>query len=122
MNAAAVDRRLESDLAASLDTDAPSNVVRLPAKPEDDIDRLAGYHRSRELKYRQHIADTRRAMRLAEAMFDADDKAEDARHLATKKLIAEQRANNREIGERNIAADEKLAAYNANAVADLTKE
>jgi hypothetical protein len=122
MNAAAVDRRLESDLAASLDTDAPSNVVRLPSSPQDDLERLASYHRQGMAKYTQRIADTKRAMRLKEAMFDADDKAEDARHLAAKKLIAEQRANNREIGERNIAADEKLAAYNANAVADLTKE
>ncbi len=122
MNSVA-ERRLEKDVAAALeDADPPSNVVQIPARPEDDIDRLAGYHRSRELKYRQHIADTRRSMKLKEAMFAADEKAEIARHKQAMELIAEQRANNREIGERNIAADEKLAAYNANAVADLTKE
>ena len=118
----AMDRRLESEVAASLDTDIASNMVRIPPKPEDDIDRLASYHRQGVAKYSQRIADTRRGMKLKEAMFAADEKAEIARHKQAMELIAEQRANNREIGERNIAADEKLAAYNANAVADLTKE
>ena len=111
------ERRLEKDIAAALeDADPPSNVVRIPAKPEDDLDRLAGYHRQGELKYRQRAADTRRAMKLKEAMFASDEKAEIARHKQAMELIAEQRANNREIGERNIAADEKLAAYNRAAV------
>jgi hypothetical protein len=107
---------LESALEASLEVDTPSNVVRLPSKPEDDLERLAGYHRQGELKYRQRAADTRRAMKLKEALFKADEKAEVARHKAAMDLIAEQRANNMEIGERNIAADEKLAAYNRSAV------
>lgn len=122
MNAAAVDRRLEHGVDAELDAATPSNVVRLPSNPENDLERLAGYHRQGELKYRQRAADTRRAMKVKEAIFKADEKAEIARHKAAMELIAEQRANNMEIGERNIAADEKLAAYNANAVADLTKE
>ena len=33
---------------------------------------MATYHRQGELKYRQRIADTRRAMKLKEAMFAAD--------------------------------------------------
>lgn len=115
-------RRLESDIAASLDTELASNVVRIPPKPEDDIDRLASYHRQGVAKYSQRIADTRRGMKLKEAMFAADEKAEIARHKAAMELIAEQRANNREIGERNIAADEKLAAYNRAAVDMLAAE
>lgn len=121
MNAQA-EQRLEQDIAASLESDAPSNVVRLPSSPQDDLERLANYHRQGTLKYSQRIADTRRAMKVKEAMFAADEKAEIARHKAAMELIAEQRANNRAIGERNIAADEKLAAYNRAAVDMLAAE
>lgn len=90
--------------------------------PESEIERLASFHRRAESRYRQRAADTRRTMKLKEAMFKADEKAEIARHKAAMELIAEQRANNRELGERALAADEKLAAYNRSAVDMLAAE
>lgn len=120
MNAIAA-AALDNDFAETLDAEL-SNVIKLRPNPEDDIERLASYHRQGERKYRQRSADTRRAMKLKEAMFKADEKAELTRHKAAMDLIAEQRANNRELGERAIAADEKLAAYNKSAVDMLAAE
>lgn len=113
---------LEDDLSEAFDANMEPKVVKLRPSPDDELDRLAGYHRQGELKYRQRAADTRRAMKLKEAMFKADEKTELARHKQAMELIAEQRANNRELGERAIAADEKLAAYNKSAVDMLAAE
>ena len=113
---------MDNDFAETLDAELTSNVVKLRPNPEDDIERLANYHRQGERKYKQRAADTKRAMRLKEAMFKADEKAEIARHKAAMELIAEQRANNKELSERAIAADEKLAAYNRSAVDMLAAE
>ena len=120
MNAMAA-AALDTELAETLDAEL-SNIIKLRPNPEDDIERLASYHRQGERKYRQRSADTKRAMRLKEAMFKADEKAEIARHQAAMDLIAEQRANNKELTERSIAADEKLAAYNRAAVDMLVTE
>lgn len=120
MNALAA-AALDQDFAETLDAEL-SNVVKLRPNPEDDIERLASYHRQGERKYRQRAADTRRAMKLKEAGFRIDEKAELTRHKQAMELIAEQRANNKELGERAIAADEKLAAYNRGAVAHLEAE
>ncbi|MER9355527.1 hypothetical protein NKI61_19855 [Mesorhizobium sp. M0514] len=93
-----------------------------PPNPEEEVERLASVHRQAEGRYRQRAADTRRSMKLKEAGFRVDEKAEIARHKAAMELIAEQRANNREIGERALAADEKLARYNRAAVDLLAAE
>jgi SPX domain protein involved in polyphosphate accumulation len=112
---------LENDFAETLENEM-SKVVNFRPKQEDELERLAGYHRQGELKYRQRAADTRRSMKLKETMFKVDEKAEIARHKAAMDLIAEQRANNKELSERAIAADEKLAAYNRAAVDMLAAE
>lgn len=93
-----------------------------PASEPDELDRLAAFHRKAEAKYRQRAADTRRAMKLKEAELKSAEKTELARHKSAMELIAEKRASNKEISERAIAADEKLAAYNAAAVDHLTGE
>lgn len=113
---------LDADFAETLDDELSSNVVKMRPSPDDELERLAGYHRQGMLKYTQRIADTRRAMKLKEAMFAADEKAEITRHKQAMELIAEQRANNKELSERAIAADEKLAAYNRSAVDMLAAE
>ena len=119
MNAIAA---MDKDFAETLDAELTTNVIKLRPNPEDDIERLANYHRQGERKYRQRIADTRRARKLKDALINADEKAEIARHKAQMELYAEQRANNKELSERAIAADEKLAAYNKSAVANLEAE
>ena len=93
-----------------------------PASEPDELERLAAFHRKAESRYRQRAADTRRAMKLKEAELKAEEKTEIARHKAAMELIAEKRASNKELSERAIAADEKLAAYNAAAVDHLTGE
>ena len=93
-----------------------------PPTPEEEIERLATVHRKAEQKYRQRASDTRRAMKLTEAGFKADEKTEIARHKAAMELIAEKRANNLALSERAIAADERLAAYNRSAVEMLAGE
>ena len=117
MNAQAVENEIAGDLEKEM-----AKVITFRPKQEDELDRLASYHRQAAVKYTQRVADTRRSMKLKEAMFKADEKTEIARHKQAMELIAEQRANNKEIGERAIAADEKLAAYNRGAVDMLAAE
>lgn len=93
-----------------------------PAVEQDELERLAAFHRKAEARYCQRAADTRRSMKIKEAALKAEEKTELARHKAAMDLISEKRSSNKELGERAIAADERLAAYNRNAVNDLTGE
>lgn len=93
-----------------------------PVDPETELGRIAKAHRLGVTKYEQRIAETRATMKADVAKLEADRKVEKQRHDAEMAILAERIAEARERADKDMAADQKLAASCRAALDALVRE
>lgn len=114
MDDAAVLKDIADHLNASL------NVVQFaPLPPQTELERISSVHRRAVAKYEQRSADTRKQLSENLAMIEVDRKAELDRHEAEVKALDERREQELARANRDIAADQRLAASSRAALAAL---
>ena len=114
----AIDQNLARHVDAELDNATPL----VSAEPEIKRERIASVHRKAIARYEQRIADTTKRMKSNLEELEVNRKAELRRHEAEMAAIAEHVETTKALAERDITADERLAASCRAALAQLVRE
>lgn len=115
MNDAAALQEIAESLTAALET----NVVPFAPRPDTELERIASAHRRGIAKYEQRIADAHKSLAANLEKLDADRDAEMKRHQDEMAALDKRRAEEMARAEKDIGADQRLAASCRAALAAL---
>lgn len=113
---------IDQDLAKHIDAELTNATPLGSVEPEMERERIATVHRKGVAKYEQRIADTTKRMKSNLEELEVNRKAELRRHEAEMAAIAEHVETTKALADRDITADERLAASCRAALAQLVRE
>lgn len=113
---------IDHDFAKHIDVELDNATPLAAVEPEMERERIATVHRKGVAKYEQRIADTTKRMKRSLEELEVDRKAEERRHEAEMAAIAGHVETTKALAERDITADERLAASCRAALAQLVRE